>query len=178
MAKIIPKKTIKKRQKPALKPALKPAPKPAPESAPESAAYPKLNIKEEKIDDGPVDEKGNPFPIKNPEGGDPTCPGGYKIDYDFDLWNDPINPLFRCITALKDPTDGPAEKMMKMANNPSNNNINATTGNMSGVGGGRVRRDGPTSEKIIHSRRRIRRTLRRRRIRRTLRHRHHYRGSH
>jgi len=161
MAKIKPRKTIKKRQKPksASKSASKPASKPAP---------PKLTIKEEKIDDGPVDEKGNPFPIENPEGGDPTCTGGYKIDYDFDLWNDPINPLFRCITALKDPTDGPAEKMMKMANNPSNNNINATTGNMSGVGGGRVRRDGPTSEKIIHSRRRIRRTLR---------HRHHYRGS-
>jgi len=34
---------------------------------------------------GPVDEKGNPFPIDNPEGGDPICPGGYKIDYDFDL---------------------------------------------------------------------------------------------
>lgn len=143
MAKIIPKKTIKKRQKP----------KPAP---------PKLNIKEEKKDGGPVDEKGNPFPIENPEGGDPICTGGYKIDYDFDLWNDPINPLFRCIQALKDPTDGIAEKMMKMANNPSNNVINAAVGNVPGVGGGRS----STSKKLIRSRHRRRR---RRRIRRTLR---------
>lgn len=151
MAKIIPKKTIKKRQKP--KPAHKSAPKPAP---------PKLNIKEEKKDGGPVDEKGNPFPIENPEGGDPICAGGYKIDYDFDLWNDPINPPFRCIPALKEPTDGIAEKMMKMANNPSNNVINAAVGNVPGVvvggGGGR----GSTSKKRIRIRRRIRRTLRRR----------------
>jgi len=55
---------------------------------------------------GPVDEKGNPFPIDNPEGGDPICPGGYKIDYDFDPFNDPINPPFRCISSLKDPNDG------------------------------------------------------------------------
>jgi hypothetical protein len=55
---------------------------------------------------GPVDEKGNPFPIENPEGGDPICPGGYKIDYDFDPFNDPINPPFRCISSLKDPNDG------------------------------------------------------------------------
>lgn len=54
---------------------------------------------------GPVDEKGNPFPIENPEGGDPICPGGYKIDYDFDPLNDPINPPFRCISSLKDPND-------------------------------------------------------------------------
>ncbi len=145
MAKIIPKKTIKKRQKP----------KPAP---------PKLNIKEEKKDGGPVDEKGNPFPIENSEGGDPICTGGYKIDYDFDPWNDPINPLFRCIQALKDPTDGIAEKMMKMANNPSNNVINAAVGNVPGVGGGGGRSS--TSKKLIrshsrHRRRRIRRTLRR-----------------
>ena len=146
MAKIIPKKTIKKRQK------HKPAP-------------PKLNIKEEKKDGGPVDEKGNPFPIENPEGGDPICTGGYKIDYDFDLWNDPINPPFRCIQALKDPTDGIAEKMMKMANNPSNNVINAAVGNVPGVGGGSR---SSTSKKLIRSRSYSRR--RRRRIRRTLRH--------
>jgi outer membrane biosynthesis protein TonB len=158
MAKIKPRKTIKKRQKP--KPTSKPASKPAP---------PKLNIKEEKKDGGPVDEKGNPFPIENPEGGDPICVGGYKIDYDFDFWNDPINPPFRCIQALKDPTDGIAEKMMKMANNPSTNVINATTGNIPGVGGGgRSGRSGrssrPLSKKIIrsHSRHNRRRTLRRR----------------
>ena len=152
MAKIIPKKTIKKRQK------HKSAPKPAPL---------KLNIKEEKKDGGPVDEKGNPFPIENPEGGDPICAGGYKIDYDFDLWNDPINPPFRCIQALKDPADGIAEKMMKMANNPSNNVINAAVGNVPGVVGGGGR--GSTSKKLIRSRSRSRRRIRHRR-RRTLRH--------
>jgi hypothetical protein len=155
MAKIKPRKTIKKRQKP--KSASKSASKPAP---------PKLNIKEEKKDGGPVDEKGNPFPIENPEGGDPICVGGYKIDYDFDPLNDPINPPFRCIQALKEPTDGIAEKMMKMANNPSNNVINATTGNIPGVvGGGRSGRSSrPSSKKIIrsHSRHNRRRTLRRR----------------
>ena len=70
-------------------------------------------------DSGSLDEKGNPFPIKNEEGGDPTCPGGYKIDYQFDPINDPINPLFRCIPALKDPNDGVAGKLLAMANNPS-----------------------------------------------------------
>lgn len=56
---------------------------------------------------GGLDEKGNPLPIEDPEGGsDPICPGGYKIDYDFDPFNDPINPPFRCISALKDPSDG------------------------------------------------------------------------
>ena len=64
------------------------------------------NSKKKEDAGGPVDEKGNPFPIDNPEGGDPICPGGYKIDYDFDPFNDPINPPFRCISSLKDPNDG------------------------------------------------------------------------
>lgn len=65
------------------------------------------SISKKKKEDtgGPVDEKGNPFPIENPEGGDPICPGGYKIDYDFDPFNDPPDPLFRCISSLKDPDD-------------------------------------------------------------------------
>ena len=67
---------------------------------------PTISKKKKEDTGGPVDEKGNPFPIDNPEGGDPICPGGYKIDYDFDPLNDPINPPFRCISSLKDPNDG------------------------------------------------------------------------
>lgn len=70
-----------------------------------SGPMPTISKKKEDTG-GPVDEKGNPFPIDNPEGGDPICPGGFKIDYDFDPLNDPINPLFRCISSLKDPNDG------------------------------------------------------------------------
>lgn len=90
-------------------------------------------------DKGSLDEKGNPFPIKNPEGGDPTCPGGYKIDYQFDPINDPINPLFRCIPALKDPNDGVAGKLLAMANNPSSGVQNLATGNIPAFGGKRGR---------------------------------------
>jgi hypothetical protein len=65
-----------------------------------------INIKK-LTSTGPTDENGNPFPMENTkEGGDPICPGGYKIDYDFDPINDPIDPLFRCVSALKDPEDG------------------------------------------------------------------------
>ena len=72
-------------------------------------------------DNGPQDEKGNPFPIKNPEGGDPTCPGGYKIDYDFDVF-DPINPPFRCISALIEPSvANEPSKIMEKLNNPASN---------------------------------------------------------
>jgi hypothetical protein len=61
-----------------------------------------IDVKKEDDKGGPLDEKGNPYPIENPEGGDPICPPGYKIDYDFDPFNDPINPPFRCISSLKD----------------------------------------------------------------------------
>ena len=71
-----------------------------------SGPMPTISKKKKEDTGGPVDEKGNPFPIDNPEGGDPICPGGYKIDYDFDPLNDPINPLFRCISSLKDSNDG------------------------------------------------------------------------
>jgi hypothetical protein len=84
---------------------------------------PKEN-KPKKDNGGGLDEKGNPYPIKNPEGGDPTCPGGYKIDYDFDPFNDPINPPFRCISALKDLNNGPTRNIMKKLNNPSDNVTN------------------------------------------------------
>jgi hypothetical protein len=71
-----------------------------------SGPMPTISKKKKEDTGGPVDEKGNPFPIDNPEGGDPICPGGFKIDYDFDPLNDPINPLFRCISSLKDSNDG------------------------------------------------------------------------
>jgi hypothetical protein len=71
-----------------------------------SGPIPTISKKKKEDTGGPVDEKGNPFPIDNPEGGDPICPGGYKIDYDFDPFNDPPDPLFRCISSLKDPNDG------------------------------------------------------------------------
>jgi hypothetical protein len=71
-----------------------------------SGPMPTMSKKIKEDAGGPVDEKGNPFPIDNPEGGDPICPGGFKIDYDFDPLNDPINPPFRCISSLKDPNDG------------------------------------------------------------------------
>jgi hypothetical protein len=66
---------------------------------------------------GDVDEKGSPLPIKNPEGGNPICPGGWKIDDDFDIL-DPLDPPFRCISALKDTSDG-ISKMMNKINNPA-----------------------------------------------------------
>jgi hypothetical protein len=66
---------------------------------------------------GDVDEKGNPLPLKNPEGGDPICPGGYKIDHDFDVF-DPLDPPFRCISALKDTSDD-ILKMMNKLNHPA-----------------------------------------------------------
>jgi hypothetical protein len=107
---------------------------------------------------GPLDEKGNPFPIENPEGGDPICPGGYKIDYQFDPINDPINPPFRCIPALKDPTDGLAGKALAMVNNPSAGVENMVLGNLAGVGG---RRSGRRGRKTTTHRTKIRSNVRR-----------------
>jgi len=135
----------------------KPAPKPKPEPKPEPSPPPPSTKKnEENNSGGSVDEKGNPFPIENQEGGDPTCTGGYKIDYDFDIF-DPIDPLFRCIPALKDPSDGFAGKMLEMANNPSSGVINDMT-NMNSIGGAVNSR-----RKNTRNRRRTRRTRRTRR---------------
>jgi hypothetical protein len=118
---------------------------------------------EETTDDkGALDEKGNPYPIENPEGGDPICPGGYKIDYQFDIF-DPINPLFRCVPALKEDGDSVAGKLLKMANNPSGGVANIMTGPLPGFGGGkhrsrshrhRLRRSHRSSRHICRSRRR------------------------
>ena len=106
---------------------------------------------EETTDDkGALDEKGNPYPIENPEGGDPICPGGYKIDYQFDIF-DPINPLFRCIPALKEDGDGVADKLLKMANNPSGGVANIMTGPLP-VFGGKHRRRGTKRRRRSHRR--------------------------
>ena len=96
----------------------------------------------EKDNVGALDEKGNPFPIENPDGGDPTCPGGYKIDYDFDPFNDPINPLFRCISALKDPNNGPTSNIMNKLNNPSSNLTNLVVTAPSAGGSTKRKRQG------------------------------------
>jgi hypothetical protein len=94
----------------------------------------------ENQDKGPVDEKGNPYPIENPDGGDPICPGGYKIDYQFDIF-DPINPPFRCISSLKEDGDGGiANKMLEMANNPSSGLDDIMTGNDKIIGGKKITR--------------------------------------
>jgi hypothetical protein len=138
------------------KPKTKTKPKPKPKSKP----APKIDKKKEENKGGPVDEKGNPFPIDNPEGGDPICPGGYKIDYDFDPINDPINPPFRCISAIKDPNDGAAAKLLEMANNPSAGVANAATGEIPAFGGsssGRHKYQNRTRKIKRSSRRRSRR---------------------
>lgn len=106
--------------KPAPKPA--PAPKPKPTETKSVSTSNKSKKKDENTNDnGPLDEKGNPYPIENKNGGDPTCPGGYKIDYDFDIF-DPINPPFRCISALKETTIGEKpNKIMEKLNDPASN---------------------------------------------------------
>jgi len=120
----------------------------------------KLKEEKEKQDKGPLDEKGNPLPIENPEGGDPVCIGGYKIDYQFDIF-DPINPPFRCISSLKEDGDGGiANKMLEMANNPSSGLDDIMTGNDKIIGGKKI-----TRRFRCHHRRRRRRSRTRRRSR-------------
>ena len=114
----------------------------------------------EKSSNG-LDEKGNPLPEDNPDGGDPKCPDGYKIDYQFDPINDPINPLFRCIPALKDPTDGVAGKLLAMANNTSGGVENLASGNIPVFGG--TKRRSRTRRRSRHRRRRSSTRHRRRR---------------
>jgi hypothetical protein len=141
-----PKKTIKKKPTSNSKSKKIKAPPP-----------PKIDKKKDENKGGPLDENGNPFPFDNPDGGDPICPGGYKIDYDFDPFNDPINPPFRCISSLKDPNDGVAAKMLEMANNPSAGIVNSTIGNIPALGGraNRTRRKYRKKIRNIYSRRRL-----------------------
>lgn len=54
------------------------------------------------------DEKGNPLPIRDPNGGKPSCPAGFIINNDFSPF-DPINPPYRC-KVDKDPPDIDYEK--------------------------------------------------------------------
>jgi hypothetical protein len=65
-----------------------------------------------------LDEKGHPLPLFPPHGGAPICPSGYKIDYDFDVF-DPLNPPFRCIPDMM--SQNQINKIMNNLNNPSNN---------------------------------------------------------
>ena len=105
---------------------------------------------------GDVDEKGNPFPLKNPEGGDPICPGGWKIDHDFDVF-DPINPPFRCISALKNTSDR-ISKIMNKLNNPATGVTDiaksALPVNIPAAGGGGSRRTPRRTRRLRHSKRR------------------------
>lgn len=90
---------------------------------------------------GGLDEKGNPFPMDDPEGGsDPICPPDYKLDNNFDPFNDPINPPFRCISALKDPSDGPTTNIMNKLNNPSSNVTDMVVNAPAAGGGGTTKR--------------------------------------
>ena len=122
---------------------------------------PKKKLEEKTDDNGALDEKGNPYPIDNPEGGDPICPGGYKIDYQFDIF-DPINPLFRCVPALKDDGDSVAGKLLKMANNPAGGVANMMTGPLPGFGGGKRRSHRHRLRRSHRSSRRRHRSSRRR----------------
>jgi hypothetical protein len=97
----------------------------------------KKENKPKKDNSSGLDEKGNPLPRDDPKGGgDPVCPSGYKIDYDFDPFNDPINPPFRCISALKDPDDGPTSNIMNKLNNSANNIIDLASVIAPAAGGG------------------------------------------
>jgi hypothetical protein len=112
--------SVKQHTKPKPKPttlATNPRSKPTPIQKPKTISKAKTKKKDGAKEGGDLDEIGNPFPLKNPEGGDPICPGGYKIDYDFDVL-DPINPPFRCISALKDTSDS-ISKIMNKLNNPA-----------------------------------------------------------
>lgn len=119
-----------------------------------SGPMPTISKKKKEDTGGPVDEKGNPFPIDNPEGGDPICPGGYKIDYDFDPFNDPPDPLFRCISSLKDPNDGKPDDAKNKDEDDIKNKIDNAAKELQieqgtirgGRGGGRGGRGGGTKK--------------------------------
>lgn len=66
---------------------------------------------------GYMDEIGSPLPLQDPEGGTPICPGGWKIDDNFNISN-PLEPPFRCISALKYTSEG-ISRMMNKLNNPA-----------------------------------------------------------
>jgi hypothetical protein len=129
-----------------------------------SGPIPTISKKKKEDTGGPVDEKGNPFPIDNPQGGDPICPGGFKIDYDFDPFNDPINPPFRCISSLKDPDDGIQNLGVKNVTNTDNdtsNELQTDEDTIRGGGGGGRGRDTKKYKHTSHSKTRRRHHRRR-----------------
>ena len=110
----------KQQTKPKPKPttlATNPRFKPTPIQKPKTTSKATTKKKDGAEEGGELDEKGKPLPLKNPEGGDPICPGGWKIDNDFDI-SDPLEPPFRCISALKDTSEG-ISRMMNKLNNPA-----------------------------------------------------------
>jgi hypothetical protein len=113
-----------------------------------------------------LDEKGHPLPSKNPDGGTPICPSGYKIDYDFDVF-DPLNPPFRCIPDMM--SQNQINKIMNNLNHPSNNITRILTLPPAAGGGSsrtRRRRRMRTHAKHRHRRPSSRRTRHRHRHRR------------
>jgi hypothetical protein len=124
----------------------------------------KTKKNDEAKEGGELDEKGNPYPIENKNGGDPTCPGGYKIDYDFDVF-DPINPPFRCISALIEPSvANEPSKIMEKLNNPASNVTGLAAKALNKPVGGRRYR----SRRHTHTRTRTRtRTHRRMNVKRS-----------
>lgn len=64
-------------------------------------------------------KKYQPVPTPNPNGGDPICPWGYEIDYDFDIL-DPKDPPFSCVSTLRNKRMN-VEEMFKKMNKPESN---------------------------------------------------------
>lgn len=95
------------------------------------------NIGNSNNTDSSTDKDGFPLPLADPNGGPPTCPSGTKIDYNYDPFNDEIDPLFNCISSLKDPDDGIAGKILEMTNNTSSGVENIVTSRRPLVVGGR-----------------------------------------
>ena len=74
----------------------------------------KRTLKLKKKYKGGAEKKDDaPDPVENPDGGDPVCPGGWKIDYTFSIY-DKINPLFNCISSLKNSVSGITGKVKNM----------------------------------------------------------------
>lgn len=125
--------------------------------------------KHKNTDRNGIDEKGHPLPSKNPDGGAPICPSGYKIDYDFDVF-DPLNPPFRCIPDTM--SQNQINKIMNNLNNPLNNITRALT-LPPAAGGGSSSRRRPRMRTRTRTRRRIKhRTRHRHRHRHRLHRRH------
>ena len=106
--------------------------------------------KHKNTDRNGVDEKGHPLPSKNPDGGAPICPSGYKIDYDFDVFA-PLTPPFRCIPDMM--SQNQINKIMNNLNNPLNNITRVLTlPPAAGGGSSRRRRRMRTHAKHRHRR--------------------------